>query len=331
MKIAIFDAHRFERKAWESANPKFGYELVFFEHRLTEETAILATGFPVICAFVNDRLNAKVLTQLKAGGSRLIALRSAGFNHIDLRAAAECGLPVVRVPAYSPHAVAEHAVTLLLSLNRHICRASARVHEMNFSLEGLVGFDLHGKTIGLVGTGRIGAVMAKIMYGFGCEVLASDPFPNHELIRDGLVQYVSIEELFRRSDIVSLHAPLTEKTRHMIDDKALSVMKPGVMLINTSRGALIDTKALIRSLKSGHLGAAGLDVYEEEEGVFFVDHSDEILKDDVLARLMTFPNVMMTSHQGFLTKEALAQIAETTLKSVKEFENGEALTNEVRI
>lgn len=330
MKIAVFDTHRFEKAAFEAANQEFRHDLTYFEPRLTSQTAALARGFPVICAFANCCLNSEVITGLHGANVKLIALRSAGFNHVDLRAAEKFHIPVVRVPQYSPYAVAEHAVCLLLALNRKIHRAHARVREMNFSLDGLVGFDLHGKTVGIVGTGRIGGVFAKIMLGFGCRVLAHDTRPNPELAANANVRYVSLPELYAGADIISLHVPLVPETKHIIDDAAFSRMKRGVFLINTGRGALISTDALIRHLKHGHIGAAGLDVYEEEENVFFKDLSDQILLDDQLARLLTFPNVLMTSHQGFLTKEALSNIAETTLRNVAEFENGQPLTNEVK-
>ncbi len=329
VKIALFDAHRFEKIVFDRVNEKFHHELTYFEPRLTPETAKLAVDFQVICAFANDRLNEETLKILKAEGVQLIALRSAGFNHVDLAAAGALGLKVVRVPAYSPYAVAEHAVALLLALNRKICRANSRVRELNFSLEGLVGFDVHAKTVGIIGTGRIGSAMARIIRGFGSTVLAFDPEPNPELTSIG-VKYTSLADLYHDADIISLHVPLTKSTRHMIDEKALEKMKSGVFLINTGRGALIDTKALIASLKSGHIGAAGLDVYEEEENVFFQDLSDQVLQDDILARLMTFPNVLITSHQAFLTQEALANIAETTLQNVQDFENSLPLVNEVK-
>lgn len=330
MKIAFFDTHRFDSAVFQKVNSAFGHEITFFETRLTEQTANLAMGYPCICAFVNDRLDRKTLQILAAGGTRLIALRSAGFNHVDLTTCRELGLRVVRVPEYSPYAVAEHATALILSLNRKIHRAYSRVREGNFSLDGLVGFDLNGKTVGIVGTGRIGSVMAKIMSGFGCQVLVYDLSPNPELTKMG-IQSVRFEELLQRSDIISLHVPLTPETRHLIDAKALSLTKPGVMIINTSRGALIDTPALIGLLKTGHIGYAGLDVYEEEEGVFFENLSDQILQDDQLARLLTFPNVLLTSHQAFLTEEALGNIAHTTLGNISEFENGAALSNEVSV
>lgn len=261
---------------------------------------------------------------------RLIALRSAGFNHVDLDAARRLGFTIVRVPEYSPHAVAEHAAALILTLNRKTHRAYNRVREANFSLDGLVGFDLHGKTVGVVGTGRIGAVMLRIMHGFGCRLLAHDVNEDAALMQEVPVRYVALQELLDASDIISLHVPLTPGTRHLIDAAALARMKPGVILINTGRGALIDTQALVAALKRGHVGGAGLDVYEEEAGIFFNDLSDRVLQDDVLARLLTFPNTLITSHQGFLTHEALANIAETTLANVRAFERGEPLANAVR-
>jgi len=330
MKIAVFDAHKFERPIFDELNERFHQELTFFEPRLTEETAALAKGFNAVCSFANDRVNAQVIRQLKEAGIKLIALRSAGFNHVDLPAAKELGIKVVRVPAYSPYAVAEHAVALILALNRKICRASSRVHELNFSLDGLVGFDLHGKTVGVVGTGRIGSVMVKILTGFGCQVLAFDQTKNPDVEERMGVTYTDLDEIYRRSDIISLHVPLTKSTRHLVDEKAFSKMKKGAMLINTGRGALIDTKALIGALKTGQVGAAGLDVYEEEENIFFQDLSEKVLQDDVLARLMTFPNVLITAHQAFLTREALHNIVETTLQNIQDFEKGLPLKNEVK-
>jgi D-lactate dehydrogenase len=328
MKVAFFDTHVFERNIFEKENGKSRHEITFFESRLTEQSANMAAGFPCICAFVNDRLDRKTLQILSTMGTRLVALRSAGFNHIDLKSAQEFGLKVVRVPEYSPYAVAEHAMALILSLNRKIHRAYSRVRENNFALEGLVGFDLHGKSVGLVGAGKIGSVMAKILTGFGCRVLAHDVKRDPKLIELG-VHYVALNELMQKSDIISLHVPLTPQTRHLVDEKALALTKPGVMIINTGRGALIDTKALIRFLKSGHIGYAGLDVYEEEEGIFFENLSDQILHDDQLARLLTFPNVLLTGHQGFLTREALSNIAQTTLHNISDFELGRPLVNEV--
>lgn len=327
MKIAFFDDHSYEREAFEKANRNFHHEITYFSSALTPATAEMARGFPVVCAFVNDLLNERCLRTLKDGGTKLIALRSAGYNHVDLAAAKNLALPVVRVPEYSPYAVAEHAVALIQTLNRKTHRAFNRVREGNFSLENLVGFDLHGKTVGVVGTGKIGKVFAKIMSGFGCRVLAYDVCPDPS----GGTEYVTLERLFREADIISLHVPLTKDTKHLIGEKALSLMKDGVMLINTGRGALIDTHALIAALKRGKVGAAGLDVYEEEEGVFFHDLSGKIMTDDVLARLMTFPNVLITGHQAFLTQEALRNIADTTLRNVSEFERDLPLTNSVTL
>lgn len=328
MKIAFFDTHQFDRNAFLKEIKNFNHEIQFFETRLTEQTANLAKGFPCVCAFVNDKLDRKTLGALSATGTKLIALRSAGFNNVDLEAASELGLRIVRVPEYSPHAVAEHAVTLILSLNRKIYRAYNRVREGNFSLDGLVGFDLYQKSVGIVGTGKIGSVVAKILKGFGCQVYAYDRTHNPSLLEAG-VEYVGLDELLQKSDIISLHVPLTPETRHLIDAKAISLTKKGVMLINTGRGALIDTRALIEALKSGHIGYAGLDVYEEEEGIFFENLSERILQDDQLARLLTFPNVLLTSHQAFLTEEALSNIAQITLQNIADFEKGNHLSNEV--
>ena len=327
MRIAVFDTHRFERETFRVANERFEHEITFFEPRLTRHTAALAAGFGAVCPFVNDRLDAEALTILHENGLRLVALRSAGYNNVDLPAAARLNLPVVRVPEYSPYAVAEHAVCLVLALNRKIHRAYNRVRESNFSLDGLVGFDLHGKTVGVIGTGRIGADLAGIMRGFGCDVIAHDLKPDEQLAARVGLRYVDLPELYRRSDVVSLHVPLTTRTHHLIDANAIAGMKRGVFLINTGRGALLDSRALVAALKSGHVGAAGLDVYEEEAGVFFQDLSDQVLQDDVLARLLTFPNVLVTSHQGFLTREALSGIADTTLGNVRAFELGQPLAN----
>lgn len=329
MDIAVFDTHRFDRAALEQANARFAHRLTFFEPRLTAETASLAQGFSAVCSFVNDKLNRRALEVLRGAGIRLIALRSAGYNHVDLVAAQELELTVVRVPEYSPYAVAEHAVALILSLNRKTHRAYARVREGNFALDGLIGFDLHKKTCGVIGFGKIGRVLSAIMRGFGCEVLVYDVALDATRAAELGVREATLPELYRASDIVTLHAPLTPATRHLINREAFAAMKSGAMLINTSRGALIDSLALIEALKSGHVGAAGLDVYEEEEGVFFQDLSEQVLQDDTLARLLTFPNVLITAHQGFLTHEALANIAETTLANVAAFERGEPLKNEV--
>lgn len=329
VKIVLFDAHGYEREAFARANERCGHHLSFLEPRLTRDTATLAAGYEAVCSFVNDRIDESTLQALQSRGIRIVALRSAGYNHVDLVAAARLGLPVVRVPEYSPYAVAEHAVGLVLALNRKIHRAYARVREWNFSLEGLVGFDLHGKTVGIVGTGKTGRAAACIFRGFGCRVLAYDLQPQAELTQALGVQYMELDTVYREADVLSLHVPLTPATHHLVDERALMQMKRGIMLINTGRGALIDSRALIAALKTGHVGAAGLDVYEEEEGVFFSDLSDKVLQDDVLARLLTFPNVLVTSHQAFLTKEALSNIADTTLDNISAFERGEPLINEV--
>ncbi|NBX76330.1 MAG: 2-hydroxyacid dehydrogenase [Proteobacteria bacterium] len=329
MKVAFFDTHKFERPIFEQENEAFHHELFFFEQRLCRETAVLADQFSCVCAFVNDKLDRDSLSLLSKEGVKLIALRSAGFNHVDLKAAKELGLVVLRVPEYSPYAVAEHAVTLILTINRKIHRSYMRVRELNFSLDGLVGMDLHGKTVGVIGSGRIGAVFAKIMTGFGCEVLLHDIKPNLDLAKRLGACYSNLDDIYQRSDIISLHVPLNEKTRYLINKDSLSKMKKGVLLINTGRGGLVNTRDLIQSLKKGHLGGAGLDVYEEEEQVFFQDHSGDVLQDDVLARLLTFPNVIITSHQAFLTQEALKNIATTTLENITAFEKGFPLQNQV--
>lgn len=329
--IAFFDAHHYDRQAFEQANADGAYRITYFETRLSLETAALADGFPVVCPFVNDNLNAEVLHKLHAGGTRLIALRAAGYNRIDLAAAASLGLAVVRVPAYSPYAVAEHAFALLLALVRKVHRAYARVRENNFSLEGLQGFDLHGKTFAVIGFGRIGQVAADIALGFGCRVLVySQQVPPEWRERTHVTVVDTLEEIYAQADILSLHVPLTPETHHLINSTAMGRMKRGVILLNTSRGGLIDTPALIRCLKSGRIGGVGMDVYELEEGVFFEDLSQTVLQDDVLARLTTFPNVLITSHQGFLTREALGNIADTTLANIDAFVRGAPLVNEVR-
>jgi D-lactate dehydrogenase len=328
MRIAHFDTHAFEREPFTRMNAAFGHDITFLEPRLTATTAPLAAGHAAVCAFVDDRVDDAALAALAAAGVRLIALRSAGYNNVDLAAAARLGLPVVRVPEYSPHAVAEHAVALVLTLNRKIHRATARVREWNFSLDGLVGFDMHGRTVGVVGTGRIGRAAIRIFRGFGCDVVAYDPRPSDEAVALG-ARYVTLDTLYAAADIVSLHVPLTPDTHHLIDERALARMKRGVMLINTGRGALIDSRALIGALKAGHVGAAGLDVYEEEEGIFFRDLSNRVLQDDVLARLLTFPQVVVTAHQGFLTHQALDAIARTTLGNIADFERGAPLVNVV--
>lgn len=321
MKVAIFSTNDFEKQFLIDANQKHQHDLHFIEAALTPQTVTLAQNYSAISCFVTDQLNQEVLARLEKYKVKLIALRSAGFNHVDLGVAKKLGVTVARVPAYSPYAVAEFAVGLILSLNRKIHRAYSRVREQNFSLEGLLGFDLHQCTVGIIGTGKIGSVFAKIMHGFGCKLLAVDPYPNEACRKLG-VKYVDPETLYRESDIISLHCPLTKDTHHIINEKALEKMKRGVMLINTSRGGVIDTKAIIDALKTGKLGNLGIDVYEEEEHLFFHDLSSKIIQDDLFARLQTFPNVLITGHQAFFTKEALTNIAETTLNNITAFEKG---------
>lgn len=328
MRLAVYSTRPYERPFLDSANTSASgalrHELVYLDARLSIATAGLAGGCSGVSLFVGDDGSAPVLRALHAGGTRLLALRSAGFNHVDIDEADRLGLTVLRVPAYSPHSVAEHAVGLMLTLNRKFHRAFNRVREQNFALDGLMGFDLHAKTAGVVGTGKIGEVVCRILGGFGCRVLATDPEVNPACAAMG-VEYVPLSELLRRSDIITLHCPLTPKTRHLIDAGALAAMKPGVMLINTSRGAVIDTRALIASLKRGRhagVGSVGLDVYEEEGDLFFKDLSAEVIQDDVFARLLTFPNVLITAHQGFFTREACTAIASTTIDNATDFERG---------
>ena len=328
MRLALFSTKPYDEQFFAAANERFDYDIDYFEARLEKATASLAAGFPAVCAFVNDRLDAEVLHALREGGTQWIALRSAGFNNVDLAAAAELGLKIVRVPAYSPHAVAEHTIGLILTLNRKIHRAYSRVREGNFSLNGLLGFDLFGRTIGIVGTGQIGVCVAEAIKGFGCRLLGYDVAPNPKCQTLGM-EYVPLPQLLAQSDIITLHCPLTPQTFHLINAETIGLMKPGVMLINTSRGAVIDTKAVLEGLKSGVIGYVGLDVYEEEADYFFEDLSGEVIADDVLARLMTFPNVIITSHQAFFTREALEKIAGTTLANLQDLESRGSSPNEV--
>ena len=323
MKVAIFSAKKYDREFLNAANNS-RHELRFFEPHLNEETVGLAGEFDAVCVFVNDQVNTEVIARLRSLGVQLIALRCAGYNNVDLAAATKHGITVVRVPAYSPYAVAEHAIALMLALNRKVHRAYNRVREGNFALDGLVGFDMHGKTAGLIGTGQIGTVVAQILTGFGCPTLAFDPFPN-ETCRSIGVRYVELNELLAQSDIISLHCPLAPENKYIIRDDSIAKMKNGVMLINTSRGGLLDTVAIIDGLKSGKVGYLGLDVYEEEEEIFFEDRSGLILSDDVFARLLTFPNVIITGHQAFFTREALLNIAVTTIENITKFENNQPL------
>ena len=327
-RIALFDAKPYDVEFFTAANADFGFEIKYLKPRLSADTVRLADGFNTVCAFVNDHLDAPVLDHLAASGVPLVALRCAGYNQVDLQSAYG-RIHVVRVPAYSPHAGAEHAVALLLTLNRKIHRAYGRTREGNFSLQGLIGMDLFGKTAGVVGAGKIGRIMAGILKGFGMRVLVHDPRPDAEWAGSAGVEWAGLEEIYRASDVISLHCPLTPETRHMISAAAIARMKPGVLIINTGRGQLIDTPALIEGLKSRRIGGAGLDVYEEEEQYFFEDFSSAVVDDDVLARLLTFPNVLITSHQAFFTREALEQIARTTLASIRSFWAGGPLDHEI--
>jgi D-lactate dehydrogenase len=322
LQTVVFDTKTYDRESLQRATRNGEIEWRFFDSRLSVETAPAARSAQAVCIFVNDAADRRCLEALHSLGIKHVALRCAGFNGVDLTAAKELGLSVTRVPAYSPYAVAEHAVALLLALNRKIPRASNRVRDANFSLNGLVGFDLHGKTAGIFGTGKIGRVAAQILRGFGMKVLAFDLLPSPEWAKEYGVEYTDAKTLARECEVISLHTPLTPQTYHIIRRETIELMKPGAILINVSRGALIDTKALIEALKCRRLGGVGLDVYEEEEGVFFEDLSGQILQDDELARLLTFPNVLITAHQAFLTQEALAEIARVTVANLTAFATG---------
>lgn len=328
MRIAFFSTKSYDLLHFEKLAEKKGHEINFYEDYLSVKTVSLCQGHQAVCVFVNDKITRRVAEKLSEYGVRIIALRCAGFNNVDLKATRDQGIKVVRVPAYSPEAVAEHAVALLLTLNRKTHKAFNRVRDSNFSIEGLTGFNLHKKTVGVIGTGAIGRAFCRIMLGFGCRVLAMDPFPSDEVENLG-VSYVEKEELFHKSDIISLHCPLTPQTHHLINEETIPLLKRGVAIINSSRGPLIDTLEVIRALKKGKIGMLGIDVYEQEEPIFFKDLSDEVIQDDILMRLMTFPNVLITSHQAFLTEEALEQIAETTFRNLESFSKGEDLVNEV--
>jgi D-lactate dehydrogenase len=322
LPTVVFDTKPYDRDSLgRAANGAVDWR--FMEFRLSAETAVAAKDARAVCIFVNDRADRAALEVLHSLGIRHVALRCAGFNSVDLDAAKQLGLSVTRVPAYSPYAVAEHAVALLLALNRKIPRANNRVHDLNFSLHGLVGFDLHGKTAGIIGTGKIGRVVAEILRGFGMKVLAYDPFPIPDWAAKAGVEYTDAKTLARESAVITLHVPLTPETNHIVNRATIELTKPGTIIVNVSRGALIDTKALIEALKCGHLGGVALDVYEEEEGVFFEDLSGQVLHDDDLARLLTFPNVLITAHQAFLTREALAEIARVTVDNLRAFGQGE--------
>jgi D-lactate dehydrogenase len=330
MKTAVFSARRYDKSMLAQANAEAGHALRFLEDRLNAGTAVLAEGCPAVCVFVNDSVDAAVLDILARQGTRLVATRSTGYNHIDAAAASRLGIEVVRVTDYSPHSVAEFAVGLLLAVNRKIARASARTRDGNFDLDGLMGFDLHGKTVGVIGTGKIGTIFARIMAGFGCTVVGHDRFPSPAFEQLG-GRYVGIDELLDCSDVVSLHCPLTEETHHIVDAASLARAKRGSILVNTSRGGLVDTEAAIQALKSGQLGGLAIDVYEQEANLFFQDLSSTIILDDVIQRLVSFPNVIVTGHQAFFTVEAIGQIMRTTIESITAFEQGRELLNRIPV
>jgi D-lactate dehydrogenase len=326
--IAFFDAKPYDQESFDLANRDFNFRISYYKNRLRRNTARLSRGHEVVCAFVNDVIDNEVIDILKQNQVKLIAMRCAGYNNVDLKAMGN-DLRVVRVPAYSPHAVAEHSVALMLSLNRKIHKAFYRTLDNNFNINGFLGFDMHNKTAGIIGTGQIGKVLIKILQGFGMKILAYDIYPDREYAEKLGFEYVSLDEIYSNSDIISLHCPLTKETYHLIDKEALSQMKPNVMIINTGRGKLINTYDLIDALKKRRIGSAGLDVYEEESEYFYEDFSNEIISDDTLARLLTFPNVLVTSHLGFFTREALHNIALTTLNNIRDFMEGRELVNEV--
>jgi D-lactate dehydrogenase len=317
-RIAVFSTKNWVTDSFDNTNSKYLFELSYFESRLYHKTASLASGYDAVCVFVNDIVDAPVLEKLKEVGVKLVALRCAGFNNVDIEKAQDLGIGVVRVPAYSPFAVAEHTLGLILTLNRKFHKAYTRVRDGNFALDGLLGFDLYNKKIGVIGTGKIGQIFINMMKGFGCEVLAYDKYPNKELQEAG-VKYVELHEVYEKSDIISLHCPLTYETYHIINEYAINAMKDGVMIINTSRGPLIDTNAVIEGLKKGKVGYLGLDVYEEEQELFFEDLSERVIQDDMFVRLQTFPNVLITAHQAFFTREAVYNIADTTFQNIKDY------------
>ncbi|WP_026775150.1 2-hydroxyacid dehydrogenase [Polaribacter sp. Hel_I_88] len=329
MKLAVFSTKPYDKEYFDKFKKEYDIKISYFETSLKPNTANLTKDFDAVCVFVNDVMNKKTVEVIAKKGVKLIALRCAGFNNVDLDACKQNNIKVVRVPAYSPEAVAEHAMALILTLNRKTHKAYNRVREGNFSLTNLIGFNLHKKVVGVIGTGKIGAAFCNIAKGFGCEVLAYDINKNEELEKKG-VQYVSLDALFNKSDVISLHCPLNQHTKHIVDKSSIGKMKKGVLLVNTSRGALVNTKDVIAGLKSKKIAFLGIDVYEQEENVFFNDLSESIIKDDLLMRLNSFPNVLITSHQAFFTREAMTEITTTTLNNIKEFENGEGLTNEVR-
>ncbi|MCW1734393.1 2-hydroxyacid dehydrogenase [Anaerorudis cellulosivorans] len=327
-KIAFFDTKSHDKASFLEKNQQYGFEIKFYKSHLSKDNAILAKGADVVCIFVNAEVDAEVIDILVENGVKLIALRCAGYNNVDLKAAKN-RIKVVRVPAYSPHSIAEHTLALMLTLNRKIHRAYNRTREGNFSLEGLMGFEMKGKTAGIIGTGKIGKIVMQILKSMGMNILAYDLHPDTEFAEKNGIRYTTLDELYRDSDIISLHCPLTKETEYLINKDSIDKMKEGVMIINTGRGKLINTKDLIEALKDKKVGYAGLDVYEEESDYFYEDHSDVVIDDDILARLLTFNNVIVTSHQAFFTKEALAEIARTTLQNIQDFFDGKPLVNEV--
>lgn len=331
LRIAFFGAQSYDINSFEEQNKEFNYDLRFFTGNLNQNNIVLTKDADAVCIFVNDLADRQIIKSLSEYGVKLLALRCAGYNNVDLKAAHDYGITVVRVPAYSPYAVAEHTVALMLALNRRIPRATWRTRDGNFSLNGLLGFDMHGKTAGIIGTGKIAKILIQILRGFGVNILAYDPYPDHNFARDNRVVYTSLDQLYHSSDIISLHCPLTEDTKYLINDYSISKMKDGVMIINTGRGQLIHTNALIDGLKNKKVGWAGLDVYEEENEYFYQDKSESIIDDDVLARLLSFNNVIVTSHQAFFTKEALRNIACTTLQNIKAFSENKKLVNVVEL
>lgn len=328
MRVTVFGTKPYDRTFLDAANVAGRHKLLYFDERFNERTAVLQGDAPAACLFVNDTCDDDALTALAQQGCRLVALRCAGFNNVDLRAAQRLGLKVVHVPAYSPYAVAEHALGLILCLNRKIHRAYNRLREGNFALHGLLGFDMHGRTVGIVGTGKIGMILARTLAAMGCRVLAYDPYPNPQLMQFGGA-YVELPEIWKSADVISLHCPLTPQSHHLVNAASIARMKRGVMLVNTSRGGLVDTEAVIQALKSGQIGHLALDVYEQEADLFFENLSDTIIQDDQFQLLLTFPNVLITGHQAYFTAQALTNIAETTMANLTAFEQGGPLPNEV--
>lgn len=328
IKVAFFSTKPYDKEYFESLNIEYRFNITFFESALNQSTANLCLGYEVVCAFVNDNLDSTVIRKLANNGVKMIAMRCAGFNNVDIKSSMQYGIKVVRVPAYSPEAIAEHSLALILTLNRKTHKAYNRVREGNFSVDRLMGFNLAGKTVGVIGTGKIGAAFAKTIKGFGCDVIAHDLYPSKSLMEKG-IKYTDLDALFESSDIISLHCPLTPRTKHMICESSLSKMKNGVMIINTSRGALIKTSDVLQALVNKKIGYLGIDVYEQEENLFFEDLSERIIQDDTILRLNSFPNVLITSHQAFFTAEAMTEIVSTTLQNIHEFSVGKPLTNEV--